>query len=263
MMNSAIMSQGKTDSQVHLYWATGCTSCLRAKEFLERNEVPFVSHNVVEDEAILDEMAERGMPRRVPIVRRGDEWGNAQTLEEVARIADVEHEAEPLPVEELYRRLEVVLEAVQRYLRRVPEHELRTDIPNRPRSYGELVYHIFSIPESFLEHEEGARIKRYKPEPEWTNRSKAALETYGQHVQVRLRDWRESPDWERDWSETPNDYHGDRTVHEFFERTTWHAGQHTRQLEWILGERLDADYDSLDPEVWEGLPLPEQVWDAT
>ena len=39
-----------SDTDIHLYWATGCTSCLRIKEFLERNDTPFVSHNVVKQD---------------------------------------------------------------------------------------------------------------------------------------------------------------------------------------------------------------------
>lgn len=256
------MSQSTNNPSIHLYWATGCTSCLRAKEFLERNEVSFVSHNVVDDRSILDEMAERGMPRHVPIIRRGEAWADAQTLEAVAEIAEIEHEADPLPVAELYDRLIVVLETVSAHLALVPEESLHTDIPNRPRSYGELVYHINSIPESFLEHEAGEPLRSYKTEPEWASRSKRSLETYAKHVHARVIDWRQSPGWDRDWTETADVYFGDPTVHEFFERTTWHAGQHTRQLEWVLEERLQTDFDPIDPATWEGLPMPEKVWDT-
>lgn len=28
------------ETDIHLYWATGCTSCLRIKEFFERNGTP-------------------------------------------------------------------------------------------------------------------------------------------------------------------------------------------------------------------------------
>lgn len=251
-----------TDTRVHLYWATGCTSCLRAKEFLERNEVPFVSHNVTEDRGILDEMERRGLPRQVPVVERGEDWADAQELGEVARIAGVEHEADPLPVEELYRRLDLVLETVDRYLGRLSAEHLRVDIPNRPRSVGELSYHTFSIAGSFLDHEDGEQLTSYEPELEWTNRSVDALTTYGEHVRVRLRDWYEGPGQDRGFSETANVYYGDPTVHEFFERTTWHAGQHTRQLEWMLAEEFDIGIEPLDPATWEGLPMPEKVWDA-
>ena len=252
----------ETGTRVHLYWATGCTSCLRAKEFLERNDVPFVSHNVIEDRSLLDEMEARGLPRQVPVVRRGDDWADAQGLDEVARIAGVEHETEPLPVDELYRRLGLVLDAVERHLGHLSERHLAVDIPNRPRSVGELCYHTFSGVESFLEPEDGVPLTSYEPELEWTARSTEALLTYGKHVRVRLRDWYEGPGRERDFSETAEVYYGDPTVHEFFERTTWHAGQHARQLEWMLAEEFGIDAEPVDPEVWEGLPMPEKVWDA-
>lgn len=251
-----------SQSAVRLYWATGCTSCLRAKEFLERNDVVFESHNVVEDPGILDTMEEAGLPRHVPIIQRGEEWADAQVLEEVARIAGVEYAAEPLPVAELYERLTLVLEAVQRYLEVLPDDELGTDIPNRPRSVGELTFHAFSLPVSFLEHEDGTSLRSYKPEPAWANRSTDALAAYGAHVQFRLRDWWDESGQDRDWEETADVYYGSPTVHEFFERTTWHAGQHTRQLEWIFPEQLEIPIDPLDPGVWEGLPMPEKVWDA-
>lgn len=249
-----------TELQTHLYWATGCTSCLRAKEFLERNDVPFVSHNVAEDMEILDEMEEQGLPRQVPVIKRGDDWADAQELDEVARIAEIEHEAEPLPVDELYRRLEIILDTVEGHVEQVPDDELDGSIANRPRTVGQLVYHTYSIPESFLEHEAGTPMKSYKPEPEWANRSPDALLTYGQHIQARLRNWYEGPKNDRDWSETADVYYGDPTVHSYFERTTWHAGQHARQLEWLLEERFDVDPEPLAPELWEGLPMPEKVW---
>ncbi len=252
----------ESHSQIHLYWATGCTSCLRAKEFLERNETPFVSHNVIEDRSLLDEMAERGMPQHVPIVRRGADWANAQELSAVAEIAGIEHEADPLPVDELRTRLNVVFDALERALEALSDDDLVTDIPNRPRSVGEIVYHAFSIPESFLEHEDGSPLKSYKPEPAWANRSTAALSTYGRHVRVRTDDWFDAHGADRDWSATVDVYYGTPSVHEFFERTVWHAGQHTRQLEWMLVEEFGAEIDPVDPSVWEGLPMPEKVWDA-
>lgn len=251
-----------TEPRTRLYWATGCTSCLRAKEFLERNDVPFVSHNVIEDRSVLDDMEAQGLPRQVPIVRRGDDWADAQGLDEVARISGVEHEATPLPVDELYRRLELVLDAVGRYLELLSDEDLSVDIPDRPRSVGELCFHTFSVVASFLDHEDGVQLTSYEPELEWTNRSTDALTTFGEHVGVRLRDWYEGPRQERDFSETASVYYGDPTVHEYFERTTWHAGQHTRQLEWMLAEEFGVDAEPLDPSTWEGLPMPEKVSDA-
>lgn len=251
----------ETDTRTHLYWATGCTSCLRAKEFLERNDVDFESHNIAEDMSLLDEMEKQGLPRQVPVVKRGEEWADAQDLEAVARIAAVEYAAEPLPVEELYRRLEIVLDAIERYADQIPVEELDGPIANRPRTVGQLVFHAFSILESFLEHQDGEPLKKYKPEPEWANRSVDALRTYGRHIRARVDDWHEHEAGAVDWSATADVYYGAPSVHEYFERTVWHTGQHARQLAWILDERCGVDPDpSLDPDLWEGLPMPEKVW---
>ncbi len=270
-----------TDTSVHLYWATGCTSCLRVKEFLERNNTSFVSHNVVQkdkstadsavessvgiqgvDPELMDEMAELGLPQHVPIVRRGEEWADGKDLANVAELVGIEYDAEPLPVEELYRRLTVLLETTQEYLPLLPDEELETHIPNRPRSYADLVQHIFSLPDVFLMHEAGVPMEGVpRMEHHWDHYSKTALRTYGSSVQGRLDDWFESAGGSCDWSETADVFWGQPTKHEFFERTLWHTGQHVRQLEWILEEVLDIELeDPLDPELWDGLPMPEKVW---
>lgn len=270
-----------TDTSVHLYWVTGCTSCLRVKEFLERHNTSFVSHNVVQkddstadsdlessvgiqgvDPDLMDEMAELGLPQHVPIVRRGEEWTDGKDLANVAELVGIEYNAEPLPVDELYRRLTVLLETTQNYLRLLPDEELETDIPNRPRSYADLVQHVFSLPDVFLMHEAGVPMEGVpRMEHHWDHYLKTALRTYGSSVQGRLDDWFESAGQNCDWTETADVFWGQPTKHEFFERTTWHTGQHVRQLEWVLQEVLDIEIDTpLDPELWDGLPMPEKVW---
>ncbi|AGB37068.1 DinB family protein [Natronococcus occultus] len=272
-----------TESEIHLYWATGCTSCLRVKEFLERNDVSFVSHNVVQgdnttsdpaDEAaigvrgvdpeIIDEMAELGLPEHVPVVKRGDEWADGKDLKKIANLVGIEYDAEPLPVEELRRRLDILLNTTHQYLEQLPESELKTHIPNRPRSYADLVQHIFSLTDVFLMHEAGVSMDSVpRMEHCWDHYSKVALSTYGQSVQGRLDDWFEDPGQMCDWSETADVFWGEPTKHEFLERTTWHAGQHVRQLEWILENELKIDIDEpLEPDLWEGLPMPKQVWNT-
>ncbi len=251
----------ETEASTHLYWATGCTSCLRAKEFLERNDVDFESHNIAEDMSMLDEMEAQGLPRQVPIVKKGDEWADAQELDEVARIAEIEYEAEVLPVEELYRRLDIVLETLVEYAERLPTEKLDGPIADRPRTVGQLVYHAFSIPESFLEHQDGEPLKMYKSEPEWASESVEALVTYGQHIRARVEHWHENYADDCEWSETADVYYGSPSLQQYFERTVWHTAQHARQLAWILEERCDIEPEPpLDPELWEGLPMPEKVW---
>lgn len=257
------MASSGSDDRLHLYWGTGCTSCLRAKEFLERNDVAYVSHNIFEDDDALDELAARGLPRHVPIITKGETWTDAKDLSDVAAIAGVEYAADPLPVETLHDRLQLVLDATQRFLEQLPEGELATDIPNRPRSYADLVFHIFTIPESFVRHESGVRIDAHRDAPRWDHHSKSALRNFGLDVQERIEVWFEGPGRSIDWSERAEVYWGRPTKHEFFERTTWHAGQHARQLQWVLEHELGLAPDGrLGEDVWEGLPMPEKIWDA-
>ena len=78
-----------------------------------------------------------------------------------------------------------------------------------------------------------------------------------------LDDWFESRGETRDWSESADVYWGEQTMHQYLERTTWHAGQHLRQVEWILTEELGIELEQpISPAVLEGLPLPEKVWDV-
>lgn len=248
---------------IELYWARGCTSCLRAKEFLERNDVPFLGHNVTDDRSHLDEMEARGLPRQVPVATCGDDWVDAQELSALASLAGVEHEASPLPVDEILARLDRILTAVSDNLRAIPSGDLDVTIPNRSRTTGALVYHVFSIPDSFLAHEAGRPLREYRPAPEWTSRDRDALVAYGVSVRERLRAWTEGSGPERNWTATADVYYGRPTVHEFLERTTWHAGQHARQLNWLLTETFDVDVDTLPENTWDGLPVPDQIWDGT
>ena len=179
------------DAPIKAYWQPGCTSCLRMKEFLTRHGVPFVSVNVLEDRAAMAELAELGV-RSVPIIRRGSDWANGQVLRDVARVAGIRWGDTPiLAPAELVSRLTTIQSAAQRYLRQIPEERLGDMLPNRPRSYGQLVYHIFNIADAFLEHEmqglplrEGAYNRVQAP-----GTSKGQLAGYGQDVLERLGGW--------------------------------------------------------------------------
>jgi glutaredoxin len=257
--------QSESDSTgISVYWQPGCTSCLRTKEFLTRHGVPFRSRNVLEDETALADLAKLGL-RQVPIVTRGEQWADGQVLGDVARLVGIQLGGpRMLPVDELRRRLQLILAAAGRHLAQVPENELGTQLPNRPRSYAALAFHIFNIADAFLEHEAGQPLvfDAYNRVPGPDMASRAALLAYGQDVSARLEAWFEGPGRSRDWNAPAQVYYGRQTMHEFLERTTWHAGQHLRQLMWVL-ERLGiAPEAPLGPEVWQGLPMPAGVWDG-
>jgi len=258
------MPQAPADVPLKAYWQPGCTSCLRMKEFLTRHGVPFVSVNVLADKDALAELAELGI-RSVPIVRRGRDWANGQVLRDVARVAGIRWAgADMLPVPELVARLVAIQEAAQRFLAQIPEEALGRQLPNRPRSYAELAYHIFNIADAWLEHEvHGLPLKEgaYGRVPPPGRGGKADILAYGREVLAGVERWWQGPGQRTDFSAKARVYYGDVTLHDFLERTTWHSGQHVRQMMMVLEMLGIAPDRPVGRETFAGLPMPDKVWD--
>ena len=259
------MAQTSLDAPVvKAYWQPGCTSCLRMKEFLTKHGVPFVSVNVLEDKSAFEELAALGI-RSVPIIRRGEDWANGQVLRDVARVAGIQWGGnQVLPPTELAARLVAIQNAAHRLFAQIPDDKTGRLLPHRPRSYAQLAYHTFNIADAFLEHEvqdlplkEGVYGRVPPPEMD----TKAKILAYGQDVRERFEIWWMGPGQTADISRKASVYYGDVTVHEFLERTTWHSGQHVRQLVMVL-DMLGIDPDKpIGQETFAGLPMPEKVWD--
>lgn len=249
---------------IKAYWQPGCTSCLRMKEFLTRHGVPFVSVNVLEDKDGFAELAALGM-RSVPIVRRGTDWANGQVLRDVARVAGIAWDGAPvLPAAELVRRLVEIETLAQGLFAQIPEEALGRMLPHRPRSYAQLGYHLFNICDAFLEHEvQGLPLKEgaYGRVPPPEMNTKAKILAYGRDVLARFRAWWEEAGRTTDFSRKARVYYGDVTLHEFLERTTWHSGQHARQLVMVLGLLGIEPQRPPTQETFAGLPMPDKVWD--
>ena len=82
-------------------------------------------------------------------------------------------------------------------------------------------------------------------------------------VQGRFAAWWARAGRSQDFAAPADVYYGKQTLHEFLERTTWHALQHTRQLALVvetLGLEPDLPFGAAD---MDGLPLPSHVWDDT
>jgi glutaredoxin len=252
------------DDAIRVYWQTGCTACLRTKEFLTRHGVPFVSRNVLADAGALDELARFGI-RQVPIVTRGDQWANGQVLTDVARVAGIDLAPQRiLAPAELAARIDTILDGALRFVAQLPESALDRQLPNRPRSYAGLAYHIFNIVDCFLEHDAGIGLTydAYNRTLPPHIRTKAHLLAYGREVRAGIARWFEQNGSAVDWQARADVYYGVQSLHQFLERTTWHSGQHTRQLMWVLETQLGiAPEGKLGSDVFAGLPLPQQVWD--
>ncbi|NJO35197.1 MAG: hypothetical protein HC869_20930 [Rhodospirillales bacterium] len=259
------MTEASPDGPVvKAYWQPGCTSCLRMKEFLSKHGVPFVSVNVLEDKEAFAELATLGI-RSVPIIRRGSEWANGQVLRDVARVAGIPWGgAQVLAPPELAARLVTIQTAAQRFFAQIPDDKLDKMLPHRPRSYAQLAYHIFNIADAFLEHEvQGLPLKEgvYGRVPPPDMGTKAKILAYGLDVRERFEAWWSGPGRIADVSRKADVYYGEVTVHEFFERTTWHSGQHVRQLMMVLDILGIGPDRPIGSETFAGLPMPEKVWD--
>jgi glutaredoxin len=258
------MAQATAEPAIKAYWQPGCTSCLRMKEFLTRHGVPFVSVNVLADKAAFAELAELGI-RSVPIVRRGKDWANGQVLKDVARVAGIKWGgAKMLPVPELVSRLVTIQQAAQRLFAQIPDDKLGHQLPNRPRSYAQLAYHIFNIADAFLEHEvQGLPLKEgaYNRVPPPEMKTKEQILDYGRNVLSGIETWWRGPGQTASFDAKASVYYGNVTLHDYLERTTWHSGQHVRQMMMVLGMLGIAPDRPIGKETFDGLPMPDKVWD--
>jgi hypothetical protein len=258
------MTAIKEQISLKVYWQPGCSSCLKTKEFLLAHGVEFESINVLEDERGFRELAALGL-KLVPIVARGTDWANGAVFRDVARVAGFEWGGhEMLAPEELVTRISRILSAAHRFLGQIPEDKLDDMLPGRPRSYRELAYHIFQIPDVFLNRVERdapytyeALISKLPPDM----KTKHDLLNYGARVESRLLAWWRTQGRETDFRQAGKVYYGDVTLHEVLERTAWHSGQHTRQLMLTLEKLGLTPNQPLTDADFAGLPIPKNVWD--
>lgn len=258
------MSATEQALPLKVYWQPGCSSCLRTKEFLTKHGAAFVSVNVMADEQGFAELARLGL-RQVPIVARGDDWVNGQVIQDVARIAGIKLGAQKmLSPAELSVRIATMLGAAGRGLAQLPEVKLDTMLPNRPQSYRQLACHVFQIIEAFLDLvENGKRLEfaAYVQDLPPHVHDRAELVAFGAGIAVRYAAWWEESGAASDWPARADVYYGEQTMHEFLERTTWHAAHHTRQVQMLVttfGLAVDGPLTEAD---LAGLPVPTSVWD--
>jgi hypothetical protein len=203
--------------------------------------------------------------RQLPVVSRGPRWANGQSLKAIAELVGIDlGTVEHLPPEELVRRIDVVLDGAARFFAQFPESHLGDQLPGRPRSYAQLAWHLFNVVDAFLEHEQGIALSAtsYNRVPA-AGTTRPEILAYGADVRRRLAEWWQGAGARTDWAAKADVYYGDVSRHEFLERTTWHAGQHSRQLMWVLQDKFGIAPESpIPPQTWSGLPMPEQVWDS-
>jgi len=241
-----------------VYWQPGCTSCLRAKEFLKENGIPFESINVRVDEGAMDDLARLGA-MSIPVITRGNEFAFAQEIRDLAKFVGVEMTRKQLPPAELNKKIDLILAAAQRFVRQIPADKLSVKLPGRERNYLDLAYHIFVIPTAFLDAARGGAVTfehfERLPPPELDTVEKVVA--YGQTVREDFAAW-----WRAGIVPgTVNTYYGVQPAQGVMERTAWHAAQHCRQLMEVVAQSGFAPDGPLGEAELGGLPLPDEVYD--
>ena len=202
--------------------------------------------------------------KTVPVVSRGEQYVQGLVLREIADFVGIEYSGKPeLSPGELVERVDIILAALARFTRQLPDDQLGTLLPDRERSYRDLVHHIARIHEVFVEAAaDGAEVTYdtlISPPPESRHTSEQ-IALYADEVRQRLKSW-----WancrDRSGEASIATYYGAQTQHEFLERCTWHSGQHVRQLMMILGKLGIEPIEPLTYAAFAGLPMPEKVWD--
>lgn len=198
------------------------------------------------------------------MLSRGDAWVFAQNISHVVKFLGLNEATGPvLSPDQLVQRLEKFLSTAVRIIPQMPDTQLGTEVPNRPRSYHVLSHHIFRIPEVFLDVARGGTLtyEALAVGPTDAMNSFAAVAAFGETVRQDLVAWWAAQS-DRSGTQTVQTYYGEQTLHEVLERATWHSGQHVRQWHMLLGMAGIAPDGPLSDEAFASLPMPSSVWDG-
>jgi glutaredoxin/uncharacterized damage-inducible protein DinB len=246
-----------------VYWRPGCSSCVKVKEYLTQQGVAFESIDVAARPEAMKDLLAFGV-KTVPVVARGGEFVFAQALEDVSRFIGRKFASKRLPPQELVDKWLTVLRAAQRHVQQLPATRLaERAVHSRDRSIRDLAYHVYQVPDAFLQAVENGLedlTTTYNAPPPASVVSTRDIQKYGEGVTARVERW---------WSQLPDKscrqkvktYYGERSLHELLERCTWHSAQHARQIASVL-ERLQLKPDGpLSAKDYAGLPMPQGLWE--
>jgi len=204
--------------------------------------------------------------RDVPVLACGTRAILAQNMEAVAAFVGLDGTGHTrLTPETLLARWILVLEAAQRHVRQFPLERMPEQMtPTRDRTVRVMGYHVYRVVEVFLDVVDNGVLyssadTEIPPAAERPDADGETIARYGATVIERLRGWWRDNERRSFEQPFPTTY-GPASLHELFERSTWHSAQHTRQLAAVL-ERLGIAPDGpLTEADLRGLPMPETLW---
>jgi hypothetical protein len=231
------------------------------KELLSAWGVDFEPVNVEGNDAALRELVALGAPL-VPAMAWKGQIVHGWNPSAYAKLAGVDYSDVPkLSPARLAQRLDRILELNQAALRITPDDKLAVEGPGRKRALRQLAFHAFRVAASFVDamEQDGLEEAWLQEEARPELRTGPQVAGFGDGVRQRLRDWfRQAPP--AIYNETAYTYYGECSVHALLERTTWHAGQHMRQVYDLLACNGIAPAGTLDPSVFQDLPMPKAIW---
>mgnify|MGYP001209543479 CR=1 FL=1 len=202
--------------------------------------------------------------KSIPVVSKGDAFVFAQSIGDVAEFLELDVDTKPqLSPQELVEKYDMILGAAARHIRQIPDDQLGGKLLDRDRTYRELTYHVFRIAEALIDTADGGEltVSYYHDNPPAEMQTIEQIASFGDEVRARLKAW-----WDgyshKDGTAIVDTYFGKKPLHEVLERSTWHSGQHVRQIVMAMTEFMGIAPDNpLTDKDFIGLPLPEKVWD--
>src|SRR3989442_5282224 len=140
----------------------------------------------------MDELRELGV-RTVPVVAPGKEYVFAQELADVSEFVGRKVDFRRLPPAALHQKWQTVLAAAQRHVMQIPAERLKERAPpGRDRSIRDLAYHVYQLPDAFLQAVEDRRqdlTAVYNAPPPADVTKGGDIRAYGASVAKRLDGW--------------------------------------------------------------------------
>ena len=244
---------------IRFFWQNGCSSCQNTKEFLLKRNVEFESVNLSDQPERLSEVTDRGF-RAVPVIMDDNRAMIAQDLKFVAEFVGISYEVNQLQPEVLAEKMLSILTSAIDNTAIIPTDSLRSGLDGRDRAHSDLIHHIFRVVESFTEQADEANPKEGSlevfPSDDVTTED---LVSYGSSVRGKFQSWWEQSD--RDGARMMGTFDGVKPMNDVFERATWHAAHHSRQLEKLVLKQLDlAPPNPMSEQTLKDLRLPETLF---
>ncbi len=223
---------------------------------------PVNVHGNAARQAELEALGVPRVPATVLTTALGDALVHGWNPAALAKLVGVEYDGGPaLNPAELAQAQDNILYYAQHRVKRLDHYQLALKHPDRDRTLRNLTFHLFRLSAAFVD-----AMERREFPLEWLienvpdeMETGEAVAGYGAGVRARLAAWFEAAP-AGVYAEAVPTYYGDQSAHELLERSTWHAGQHLRQVYDLLERDGSLPGDPLPMELFEGLPLPEDLW---